>query len=89
MTIRVLQELGIEHVGVPKSVEQFRDREFDLVVTVCDGANEQCPVWLGTGRRLHESFRDPADAVGTDEERLGVFRLIRDQIYQKLPDILV
>ena len=88
MTVRVLQEIGIEHHGLSKSVDGFREREFDLVVTVCDEANEECPVWLGKGRRLHESFLDPARAGGTDAERLAVFRQVRDQIYKKLPQIL-
>ena len=88
MTSRVLQEIGIEHQGVSKSVEDFRDQEFDLVVTVCDDANEECPVWSGQGRRLHQSFLDPASVEGTDAERLAIFRQVRDQIYKKLPQIL-
>jgi len=55
----VLHEIGIEHHGESKSVEQFRYQNFDLVITVCDDANEECPVWLGRGKRLHEGFRDP------------------------------
>ena len=69
-------------------MEQFRDQEFDLVVTVCDAASEECPVWLGKGRRLHESFRDPASAEGTDAERLAVFRQVRDEISERLPALL-
>ena len=88
MTVRVLQEIGIEHRGVSKSVEDFRDQEFDLVVTVCDDANEECPVWLGQGRRLHQSFLDPASAEGTDAERLAIFRQVRDQIHKNLTQIL-
>lgn len=88
MALRVLREIGIEHRGESKSVEQFRDDQFDLVVTVCDDANEECPVWLGSGKRLHESFRDPAQAVGSDEERMIVFRQVRDQISQKIPELL-
>jgi arsenate reductase len=88
MAVQVLQEIGIEHHGVSKPVEDFRNQEFDLIVTVCDDTNEECPVWLGKGRRLHESFRDPANAKGTDAERLAVFRRVRDQIYKKLPRIL-
>jgi len=88
MTIQVLQEIGIEHHGASKSVDDFRDQDLDLVVTVCDDANEECPVWLGRGRRLHASFLDPARAAGTQAERLAIFRQVRDQIYQKLPQIL-
>jgi arsenate reductase len=88
MAVQVLQEIGIEHHGLSKSVQAFQEQEFDLVVTVCDAANEECPVWLGRGRRLHESFLDPASAQGTDAERLAIFRQVRDQIYKKLPHIL-
>ena len=88
MAIRVLREIGIEHRGESKNVEQFRNDDFDLVVTVCDDANEECPVWLGKGKRLHEGFRDPARVQGTDEERLAVFRQVRDEISAKIPALL-
>jgi arsenate reductase len=84
----VLREIGIQHRGESKSVEQFRDDNFDLVVTVCDDANEECPVWLGRGKRIHQSFRDPAKVEGTDEERLAVFRQVRDELIKKIPDLL-
>jgi len=83
-----LHEIGIEHTGESKSVEQFRDEAFDLVVTVCDDANESCPVWLGKGKRVHEGFRDPARAEGTDEERLAVFRQVRSEMLEKIPALL-
>ena len=88
MAIQVLHEIGIEHRGESKSVEQFRDKEFDLVITVCDDANEECPVWLGKGKRVHEGFRDPAKADGTDEERLAAFRQVRDEMLKKIPTLL-
>ncbi|MFH1185697.1 MAG: arsenate reductase ArsC [Chloroflexota bacterium] len=88
MAIRVLRELGIEHRGESKSADRFRDQAFDLVITVCDEANEECPVWLVKGTRRHESFGDPAKAQGTDEERLVVFRLVRDEIAAALPRLL-
>lgn len=88
MAIQVLHEVGIQHTGVSKNVELFRDYEFDLVVTVCDDANEECPVWLGKGRRVHEGFKDPAKAEGTDEERLAVFRAVRDEMAEKIPTLL-
>ena len=71
-----------------KNVEQYRHGEFDLVITVCDDANEECPVWLGKGRRAHESFRDPAKAEGTEEQRTAAFREIRDEILVKIPPLL-
>ncbi len=88
LAIRVLNEIGIAHTGVSKSVELFRDEEFDLVVTVCDDANEECPVWLGKGERIHKSFRDPARIDGTEEEKLSVFREVRDEIAGNIPPLL-
>ena len=73
LAIRVLAEIGIEHQGRSKSVDEFRNVPFDLVVTVCDSAAEECPVWLGQGKRVHLGFPDPAKATGTDEEVLTSF----------------
>ena len=86
--IRALGEIGIQHEGASKSVDQFRGQDFDLVITVCDEANEQCPVWLGTGRKLHHSFPDPARAAGSEAERLAEFRRVRDMLLQTLPGLL-
>jgi arsenate reductase len=86
--IRVLHEMGIEHQGRSKSVDEFRTVPFDLVVTVCDSAAEECPVWLGQGKRVHLGFPDPAKATGTDEEVLAVFRSVRDDIALKVPALL-
>ena len=88
LAIQVLREIGIEQRGESKSVEQFRQQDFDLVITVCDEANEACPIWLGRGKRLHEGFRDPAKAPGTEDERLLVFRQVRDEMLQKIPSLL-
>lgn len=88
LSIRVLREIGIEHRGESKSVDQFRDAAFDLVVTVCDEASEECPVWLGKGMRRHQSFKDPAKIQGTEEARLTAFRQVRDDIVAALPGLL-
>ena len=88
MAIQALAEIGITHEGKSKSTEQFRAMELDLVVTVCDDAAENCPVWLGKGKRTHLGFPDPAKAQGTDKEKLAVFRSVRDAIVQKVPDLL-
>ena len=85
MAIQVLREIGIEHQGESKSVDRFRNEDFDLVITVCDDANEECPVWLGRGKRLHEGFYDPAKAEGTAQERLEAFRQVRDEMLKKIP----
>jgi arsenate reductase (thioredoxin) len=78
--LKVLSEIGIQHEGRSKSVDEFRDTSFDVVITVCDDAAENCPVWLGQGKRVHIGFPDPAKATGTEEEMLAVFRQVRDDI---------
>jgi len=78
--IQVLEEIGILHSGRSKSTDQFRDINFDLVVTVCDDAAENCPLWLGVGKRAHLGFPDPAKVEGTDDEILAAFRSTRDAI---------
>ncbi|NTU61862.1 MAG: arsenate reductase ArsC [Chloroflexi bacterium] len=88
LAIRALAEIGIEHQGTSKHVDQFRTTSFDLVVTVCDSAAEECPVWLGQGKRVHLGFPDPAKATGNDEEVMAVFRAVRDDIAVKVPDLL-
>ena len=86
--LRALREIGIEHQGRSKHADEFRNTRFDLVVTVCDSAAEECPVWLGPGRRVHLGFPNPAKATGTDDEVMAVFRAVRDDIAQKVPDLL-
>ncbi len=80
--IRVMKEKGIDlRNGRPKSVDEFLQTPFDYVITVCDGAKEACPVFMGTVKhRLHIGFDDPAEATGTEEEILSVFRRVRDEI---------
>ena len=86
--IKALEEIGIEHQGTSKSADQFRGIDFDLVVTVCDDAAENCPVWLGKGKRVHIGFPDPAKAVGDEEQVMVVFRAVRDDIHDKVLDYL-
>lgn len=82
--LAALSEIGIQHDGMSKRVEEFRGTDFDLVVTVCDSAAEECPVWIGKGKRTHHSFPDPAKAEGTDEEVMNVFRAVRDDIEKEI-----
>ena len=86
--LRVLREIGIEHDGRSKQADEFRGVPFDLVVTVCDSAAEECPVWLGKGKRVHLGFPDPAKATGTDDEVMAGFRAVRDDIAHKIPELL-
>ena len=60
--LMALSEIGIQHTGSSKRVDEFKGVDFDLIVTVCDSAAEECPVWLGKGKRAHHSFPDPAKA---------------------------
>ena len=83
--LAVLAEIGIVHEGESKSVDDFRDVDLDLVVTVCGGAKENCPVWLGKGKKIHVGFDDPAEAEGSEEEILTVFRRVRDEILDQIP----
>lgn len=86
--IQVLQEIGIHHQGQSKLAEAYRSLPLDLVVTVCDSAAEECPVWLGPGKRAHLSFEDPAKATGSEAEILAAFRKVRDQIAVQIPALL-
>ena len=81
-----MREAGIEIGDTrPKSVEMFLGRPFDFVITVCDDADRDCPVFSGrVGRRVHISFDDPARAAGSPDEVLAVFRRVRDEIRTSL-----
>ena len=83
--IRVMKEVGVDiSGGHPKKVDQFLDEPFDYVITVCDDADKHCPYFRGkVGKRMHIGFPDPADATGTEEEILAVFRKTRDDIRDK------
>ena len=88
LALQVLSEIGIEHHGRSKSVDEWRRQEFDQVITVCDDAAEECPLWLGQGRRVHIGFPDPALATGTPEEIRAVFRQVRDDIRTRVVEFL-
>lgn len=78
--VKVMAEEGIDLSGAqPKSVEEYIDRKFDLIVTVCDSARESCPIFPG-GELIHHSFRDPSDLKGSEKEILAQVREIRDEI---------
>jgi arsenate reductase (thioredoxin) len=83
--ISVMAELGIDISGQrSKSVDEFVGQPFSWVITVCDRARESCPYFPGAEQTAHWGFDDPADAQGTDEERLHVFRRVRDEIRDRL-----
>ncbi len=80
--IQVMKEVGIDiSNGIPENVDKYISQSFDYVITVCDNAKETCPVFIGDVKhQLHIGFEDPADATGTEEEILAVFRKVRDEI---------
>jgi arsenate reductase len=83
--VAVMREIGIDISSQEsKTLERFVSEPFDAVITVCDDAEESCPVFLGARRRLHWSFPDPSKAKGTTEERLAVFRSVRDAIRRRI-----
>ena len=85
LAIEVLRELGIDHSGATsKHMDRFADQVFDHVITLCDNANATCPVFLGRTRRAHLGFEDPDRATGTKQEKLAVFRRVRDLIREKI-----
>jgi arsenate reductase len=87
--IRVMAELGIDISRQrSKPVSEFAGQEFDLVVTVCDKAREECPFFPGAARMRHVSFTDPGQATGTDNEILTVFRRVRDEMQEKILPLL-
>ncbi|MCH9654577.1 MAG: arsenate reductase ArsC [Planctomycetes bacterium] len=89
LAIQAMQELEIDlNANTSKSLDQFKDQPFDLVVTVCDNAKESCPVFSGATETLHWPFDDPADATGSDDEKMHMFRRVRDEIKAKIESYL-
>lgn len=89
MAVRVMAEVAIDIIGqYSKSIDEMRTRQFDYVITVCDRAREACPIFPYDALELHWSLEDPAEATGTEEERLSVFRRVRDEIAQRVRDFL-
>jgi arsenate reductase len=80
--VKAMQEIGIDiSSGVAENVDKYLSQSFDFVITVCDNAKETCPVFMGDVKhRLHIGFDDPADAVGTEDEVMPVYRRVRDEI---------
>ena len=90
LAVRAMDEIGINISGQEsKTLAQYLGEPFDYVITVCDEANEACPFFPGAKNRLHWSFRDPSRATGSDEERLEVFREVRDEIRERIEKELV
>ena len=87
LAIRAMDELAIDLRGHrSKTVDGFMAEPWDYVITVCDSSNERCPIFPGRTTRLHWSFEDPSAATGSEDERLAVFRRVRDAIAARLRD---
>ncbi len=85
LAIRAMEEVGIDLSGhTSKTIDALLGQPWDYVITVCDSANEHCPVFPGRTTRIHWSFDDPSRATGTDKERLETFRRVRDEILAKV-----
>ena len=83
--IRAMDEVGVDITGQEsKTLERYMEEPFDYVITVCDDANEACPFFPGAQNRLHWSLEDPSRAEGSEEERLAIFRRVRDEIRERI-----
>jgi arsenate reductase len=85
LAVRAMEEIGIDISSqFPKHTDHFRGQEFDVVITLCGSAAENCPLWLGEGQVVHMGYPDPAAATGSESERLQVFRQVRDRIREEV-----
>jgi arsenate reductase len=89
LAIRAMEEIGIDISDqTSKSMDEFRQEEFDFIITLCDHAAMVCPNFPGKGKRIRWPFEDPAGAIGTIEERMAVFRRVRDEIKDRIKEFL-
>ena len=85
LAIRAMANVGLDISGArSKHLNEYIGDDFDYVITVCDSANESCPIFPGDPQRIHWSFPDPSAAEGTEEERLKAFEKIRNEINMRL-----
>ena len=90
LAIRAMAELGIDISGQQsKPLDRFLAQPFDTVITVCDEANETCPVFFGAKERWHWSFPDPSQATGSEEEQLAAYRAVRDGLRERIEQELL
>jgi arsenate reductase (thioredoxin) len=90
LAIRAMNDVGVDITGQEsKTLDRYLEEPFDYVITVCDEANEACPYFPGARNRLHWSFEDPSGTEGSEEERLAIFRKVRDEIRERIEQELV
>ena len=84
--VKAMKEIGIDiSGGVPKNVDKYINQSFDYVITVCDNAKETCPIFTGkVKKQVHIGFDDPAEATGSEEEVMSVYRRVRHEISEQL-----
>ena len=88
-TIKILQEKGIDTSNLfSKHLKEFQEEKFDYVITVCDNANKQCPIYYGGGKRLHWPIDDPASFHGEENEKIKVFEKTYEEIKEKIENFL-
>ncbi len=89
LAVEAMKEVGVDISGHrSKSVEEYDSQRFDVVITVCDHAKEQCPIFPGAPEMIHWSYEDPAAVEGSPEEKLAAFRRVRDSLRQRLASFL-
>ena len=89
LAIAVMQELGIDiSQNRSKGLDEFASQKFDYVITLCSQADESCPIFFGGTHKLHIPFPNPAEATGSDEEKIVAFRSVRDQIREQIMKLL-
>ena len=87
LAIKVMAEAGVDiSKHRSKSTMEFLDQKFDYVITVCDNAKQTCPIFPGNYEKIHWDLEDPAEAQGSEEDRVAIFRRIRDEIEQRIKD---
>ena len=85
LAIRTMADVGVDLSGhESKTLERFLEEPWDYIITVCDDANEACPLFPGGRRRLHWSFPDPSRATGSEDEQLALYRSVRDAIRARI-----
>ena len=88
MAIEAMGKIGIDISGQrSKSVAEFEGQKFDTIITVCDSAAEECPVFPGS-QRIHWSIWDPGNATGLHEEKIAAFCRVRDELASRLHQFL-
>lgn len=89
LAIVVMKELGIDISRQrSKGLDEFDNQKFDYVITLCSQADEACPVFFGGTNKIHMGFPDPAAAIGSEQEKIAVFREVRDQIRKQIVEFL-